>query len=464
LLLVILSIAAILRFHHLERRSIWLDEGMSIGMARLSFRGMFQASMHREINMALYYLLLKPWLTIGRSEAWIRGLSVLFGCATVIAVFWLGRRLFGIRAGLCAALLLAVNTIHIQYSQEARGYALAGLLVTASAISLVKAVEHRSGRGWAWYAIWSALAVYAHLYAMLVVISQWIWLAASRTRRNQGFGAMRFVCYLLIPAATAVLKIGPTPISWLPSLSRTTLVHTLVEFGGAGPIGLCLLLAASAIAVVSSLRSPGELRAATLLIAAWLILPFLIVMIGSTFHPMLIARYMMVCVPGLVLLAGSGLARLPRSGTVGGLTLICGLSLWTAHRSPGLAFDDWRSATNFLLSHAGPGDAALFYTQPSRAAFDYYRWRDRWQAEYPTVVWPAHEEAWRNLGVEPLAEVLPGIDLSHRRLWLVLAQCGAPDAPDFGSKALRAWIRPQYEPRSIHEFTGGIEVIEYEHR
>jgi len=461
---MILSVAVVLRFHGLERRSLWFDEGISVGMARLSLHGMFQVIVHREINMTLYYLLLKPWLLLGRSEAWIRGLSAIFGCGAVVAVFGLGRRLFGKRAGLCAAALLTVDTFHVQYSQEARGYTLAALLVTASALSLVTAMQSGRRRDWLYYAIWSALAAYAHMYAILVVFSQWIWLLSSPARRRQAFGAMRLTCYLLIPLAAAVLWIGRTPIAWLPELSRTMLSHTLVEFGGAGPFGMGLLVAACAIAIVSAVGNGPEHRTAILLIAAWLLVPFLIVVIASAIHPLLIARYMMVCVPGFALLAGAGLARLPRSGTAAGLAAICGLSLWTAYKSQVLVYDDWRSASRFVLTQSAPDDAAFFYTQPSRAAFDYYRWRDGWHADYPAVVWPAHEEAWRNLGVEPLAEILPAVDLSHRRLWLILAQCGAPASPDFGSKAVRAWIRPQYEQRSVHEFTGGIEVIEYEHR
>jgi uncharacterized membrane protein len=66
--------------------------------------------------MALYYFLLRFWLTLGGSEGFVRGLSVLFSVATIPITFFLGARLFGRRAGLLASLLLAVNAYHIHYA------------------------------------------------------------------------------------------------------------------------------------------------------------------------------------------------------------------------------------------------------------------------------------------------------------------------------------------------------------
>src|SRR5262249_33952265 len=102
----------LLRFHALGAKSIWLDEGISIAIARLPWSQLLRVLWQREANMTLYYLLLRCWMTLGSSEGFIRALSVLFSVATVPLLYALGSRLFGRPAGLLAAWLLAINAYH----------------------------------------------------------------------------------------------------------------------------------------------------------------------------------------------------------------------------------------------------------------------------------------------------------------------------------------------------------------
>jgi hypothetical protein len=95
LLVLIILVAAILRLHGIASKSFWLDEGISVEIARLPWRQFFYVLRRREINMALYYLLLHFWLALGSTEGFIRGLSVLFSVATVPVLYALGARLFG---------------------------------------------------------------------------------------------------------------------------------------------------------------------------------------------------------------------------------------------------------------------------------------------------------------------------------------------------------------------------------
>jgi uncharacterized membrane protein len=116
LLSLVTFLAALLRMHALTAKSFWLDEGLSVEVARLPWPRLMHALWFGDANMSLYLLLLRHWLTFGNSEGFIRGLSVLFSVATVPPIFFLGARLFGRRAGLLAALLLAVNAYHIHYA------------------------------------------------------------------------------------------------------------------------------------------------------------------------------------------------------------------------------------------------------------------------------------------------------------------------------------------------------------
>ena len=123
--------------------------------------------------MTLYYLLLRFWVLFGDGEAYIRILSILLGIATLPLVYLLGLRLFGRSAGLIAAFLLALNAFHVQYSLEARSYSLLVLLVTLVSFLFVKCIEQPASRHWFFYVLASVLAIYSHLFAVLLLPAHW---------------------------------------------------------------------------------------------------------------------------------------------------------------------------------------------------------------------------------------------------------------------------------------------------
>src|SRR5205085_1218336 len=73
----------------------------------------------------------------GTSETALRLLSAIIGIATVWFAYRLADELLGRRAALYVAALLALSTLPIYYSREARAYALFALLGVASMHTLV---------------------------------------------------------------------------------------------------------------------------------------------------------------------------------------------------------------------------------------------------------------------------------------------------------------------------------------
>jgi 4-amino-4-deoxy-L-arabinose transferase-like glycosyltransferase len=141
-LLVILLLAASLRFYRLDAQSFWNDEGNS---ARLSERtiDLIVEGTASDIHPPGYYLLLHYWRAIfGHSEFALRALSAVAGLALVLFTYLLGRRLFDQATGLMAAFLGAVSPFAIYYSQEARMYALLGALAAASTYLLVRLLSN----------------------------------------------------------------------------------------------------------------------------------------------------------------------------------------------------------------------------------------------------------------------------------------------------------------------------------
>ena len=121
-------------------QSFWLDEGASLMFAKLSLPQLFEA-IKSDFHPPLFYLLLKFWLPVsGNSEWLIRLPFIIIATLTIPVVYMLCQSLFGKKSLVpaVASLLLAINPLHIYYSQELRMYSLATLLVVLSWYFLIK--------------------------------------------------------------------------------------------------------------------------------------------------------------------------------------------------------------------------------------------------------------------------------------------------------------------------------------
>jgi uncharacterized membrane protein len=228
-----------LRFLFLARKPFWFDECFSVEAARLSWHDFVRLLWWREANMSLYYVLLRGWLHVGSSSGlnlgfgpfFIRSLSVLCSLATLPAIFWLGCKLFDRRVGLIAAALMSCNAYSIRYAQEARSYSLLVLLAALSSGFFVACVREPSpsGRARRSYVLASVLGVYAHLYALLLIVAQWLsWRgiegrhesvsrvgSTSATRLTAMRRAWISIAIAILPLMAFVVKTGAGPIRWI---------------------------------------------------------------------------------------------------------------------------------------------------------------------------------------------------------------------------------------------------------
>ena len=141
-LLAISLVGLLLRLWHLTSISLWHDEAFSALLIKYSWGEMI----HRiglDVHPPLYYIALRIWSYIfGHSLFSLRGMSVFFGIATIIAVYYFVYSAFQNRkAALLAALLVAVNPFQIQYVTEARMYTMGAFFAVAAAWSLTVALR-----------------------------------------------------------------------------------------------------------------------------------------------------------------------------------------------------------------------------------------------------------------------------------------------------------------------------------
>jgi len=464
LLAVITAGAAYLRFHFLAHKSLWFDEGISAGIARLDWPNFLHLLWVREANMALYYVLLKLWMAFGMGEFYVRTLSVIFALAAVPVVYALGTRLFGARAGLIAALLLSVNAFHVRYSQDARAYTLLVFLCALSSWLWVRCMDEPTPRNWQLYTLASILTVYSHFYGILVVLAQWLSLALM-PRENRPGGSplryLRFFAYGMLPIAIFLWRAGTEPLSWLQRPNGPILRHFFQSLAGnGGAILLGLYILSWIAAAYARLRSEQTRRWRYDFLFVWLAFPIVAVVAVSQFKSVFLARYLIVCLPASVLLAAAGISRLRNAVQAGLLLAIVALSVSGVYayyqRDFDVGRDDWRGATQYVLAHTEPGDGIFFYTAPGRMPFEYYRALLGHSARDPEVLYPRSGEriTYRDFLVRPLAEVLQNPPPDRRRVWLFLNEHRPSGHFDLGSEVLCAWYGRRYrlvEKRSMDE-------------
>lgn len=135
----ILVLGLLLRLISLNQ-SLWLDEAINVlATKHYSLIGMVTEYAQGDFHPPLYFIILWLWAKMfGISEVAVRFPSVVFGVLTILVVYFIGKKLYSRKIGLLSAFLLAINPLHVYYSQEARMYALAALAVAINIFLLVR--------------------------------------------------------------------------------------------------------------------------------------------------------------------------------------------------------------------------------------------------------------------------------------------------------------------------------------
>ncbi len=142
ILLSITGAGILLRLYKLTAISLWHDEAFSALLIKYSW-GEMTYRIGLDVHPPMYYYFLRFWhYVLGDSLYSLRGLSVLFGVATIIITYLLVKKVFANNnTALMAATLVALNPFQIQYVTEARMYTMGAFFVVLTAYLLVKALE-----------------------------------------------------------------------------------------------------------------------------------------------------------------------------------------------------------------------------------------------------------------------------------------------------------------------------------
>jgi mannosyltransferase len=447
-------VAAIMRLAFLAKKPFWFDECFSVEVARLSWHDFARLLWRREANMSLYYLFLRGWLHLDSSPFFIRSLSVVFSLAALPAIYWLTAKLFNRHVALLSVALVSVNAYFVRYAQEARSYSLFVLLAILSSGFLVALLRRASRGNRCGYILCSVLAVYAHLYAVLLVAAQW--LSVRRIGKTQPALANNVLRkpYLWMGATVAPLlifaaKTGAGPIRWIPRPGIRDVLHFAEQIAGNDGLPLLLLyLATCALAVFGreAIQEPVDAnddwqrwRLRFLLI--WLIFPVALILLFSLARPLFLGRYFIFCSPALIILAAAGLAKLQNCWLRA--SILAAMLLLSVHgtvsyygRDFDLERDDSQAATSYILDHAQAGDVILFHIAEARVPYEFFKTVGEKAAgapeASPDVVYPRHGErlGYQDFSGKPSVELIDSISNRYSRVWLVLMSNSLRGQPD----------------------------------
>jgi uncharacterized membrane protein len=399
----IVAVAALLRLLYIGAQSLWIDEYLTLEVATPKPGFPLWQLLRHNVHGPLHTFVVFLFRSISENDGWLRVPSALAGTATVPLLFAWMRPRWGERAALAGALLLAINPLHVHYSQELRNYAFAVLFVMAAAVCVDLLVARASPARLLGLAACIAASVLSnfsatfsllghavsyfrragvsrvHLLRFATVLafvaaftSPWIYRLTTyvdfeelatpvlpgqlpEAERLRGDTTFRVEA---IPYAAFVYSVG---FSLGPSLrelhDESTLASVVARHGAVVAwVALCF----GVLLVLGVVRSARASRAVTTEALLYIIVPLVVTLAlnwqnAKAFN----VRYVLVGLPMYLALIAVGMVSLRRwaSWLSGGVVVAtCVASLWNYYFDPRYRKEDVRGALRAVEARLQPGE------------------------------------------------------------------------------------------------------------
>ena len=381
-----------LRFATLDVQSFSSDETVTALLVRLDFGSMLGAIEKTESTPPLYYVVAWLWTHVfGRGEVGLRSLSALLGTAAIPLTYSAGVKLVSGRTGIGAAAIVAVSPLLVEYSQDARAYALLVALSAASLALFAHVRERPTGRALVGWSVASSLALASHYFAVFAVVAEALWLLVIHRRRDVriAVGSAALAGLVLLPLA---LEQRANPLAGYltagdPLRTRIAILGKQFLVGGHLPhdrfaallVGLVVVLSAVAFLARGNRVARRGAACAAVVGASSIVVPVGLAALG---HDYVITRNAIGGLIPLVVAGCAGVDALTRRVASIGVAVVsaclAAISLTVAFE-PKYQTPDWRG---LATSVRAPSEARLLVVAPNL---------DGWSARIPLRVylpWP----------------------------------------------------------------------------
>ena len=415
-----LVVGIVLRF--VTRSPLWLDEALSVNIAKLPI-GQIPEALRHDGHPPLYYFLLHAWMALfGSSDFAVRALSGVFAVAALPLAYTVGRRRGGPQLGWITVGVLAMAPFALRYATETRMYSMVVFLVLCGYL-LIDDITRRGRDGMvrlAGLALVSGALLLSHYWSFwligaveVVLALQWWRDRTPEIRRSvtRAFLAIAAGGVLFLPWLSSFLyQSAHTGTPWASTQQPfSTFAVILGDFGGGGfraadfvgaVLLVLVLLGVFGIArdrrhIDLDLRSVRQFRFEAMVMVLTLVIGLGIsALAGSAFA----SRYASVFFPLFILLVAGGITRFADRRVLAGVfAVVLALSLMGAYRTVTYPRTQGREAAQAINQAAQPGDLVVMCPDQLGPAFSRSLRDDLDVVVYPTMAGPQRVD-WVDYG------------------------------------------------------------------
>jgi mannosyltransferase len=483
ILVAIVALGFLLRLYHLDYQSVWSDEAFSITASAKPLGSLTSFLVQRDQHPPLhYYLLHFVFSLFGYGALQARVVSLIFGTLSILALYFLARRLFDATAGLLSALLLAVSQLGVAYSQEARNYSQLLFLSILTAHLFITSLRGRRRSCWWGFLVSAILLIYTHYYGVFILFCLILFAILYRKRHPiprlwcaSGI-LLVTLCYapwLFSGVVQNVLARGrntPHPgqvsslsVHWYTPVAAINWFNNgkLLGFNAPSPwwtyvlggllFSLPMLLALKELSndAAPLASRQGRDEGLVLICLLWLV-PLLLVCATGLIKVLYNPRFTVYIVGFYYVLVARGIAGLRHSALRYGLVLT--LSAYSLYSLRAVYFvpykEDNRAAVAYAASGYSESDCILFWPEG--------------KAGEPSSYWKIYQ--WRHPGIRVVDfEGIPARRADCKRMWLVMDRTWWKNLETSKLDLGRETLERYYSPRTRREYYGA-EVALYERK
>ncbi len=377
LVAAVVVVGVVLRFT--ADAHLWLDEALSVNIARLPLARLPDALRH-DGAPPLYYVLLHGWMAVfGTGTIAVRALSGVFGVAALPFIWIAGRRLGGKRLAVAALALMAVSPFAVRYGTEARMYSLMTLLALLGWLALVDLLQRFTWSRAVAVSVLTGLLLLTHYWSLYLLMVAAVFVALRALRgpgRNEARRAglaMAVGCLAFLPwVPIFVFQVGHTGTPWAGRPEVRILFDTVFQFsGGFWDPGFVLGLLTWLLIVVAllgrpidgrrielDLRTRPDARVVAVVGFGTLAVAFVAGVVGQSGFAV---RYAAVLFPFVLLLVALGITRFTEPRVFRGVIAAC-VVLSLIAITPNVFGDRTTAAkvARVLRTEARPGDVVAY--------------------------------------------------------------------------------------------------------
>ena len=403
LIFAIILLGFFLRIYKLGVLSLWLPEARIVCFAK---KNIFEILDFSNAYRPVYLLLARMWMWIfGTNEIAIRFLPLIFGLASILLIYKIGKLLWNKKIGLIAAYILSLSVFHVYFSREGKGVASFLFFLILSSFFIILKIIYKGNLKYYFYNIFlNILILFTHPMGVFWLFTQNLcyFLFKKRKKVKRWLFSTMINSIFLWPWYIVMMHYHPDLMALnfkVPTLN--TMLHVFVVFscggskimnaGEGAPLSYynmifpAILTAVYLFIFISEMSIFDKKRVKECdgllseqnkknVLLAWFLCPLIMVYFYSIFfHPIYYPRYIIYASAAFYLLIAHFISKIVFRWRVFLLIIIFVLSLFSLNNlyNPE-AKDGFKDGVSFLKDNIKEGEILVLLPAELMAIIWYY--------------------------------------------------------------------------------------------